>query len=275
MGLLQRQLNLFLPSFWSRAIGIALLIHFSAPFSKAEILPKSWEVDAFAQDNGLTGYQLGYSFTAASSLEGGLQHLNVLYHFWPDSDLVPYVMLGLGATDVFQVKIGAGVKSFLTENILLRADLRYVVSLGTDQGYYQDDLEAVVAIGYVWRWPTKKVKLFSPMIRSLTMEVTFDSGQFTLTPESEPDILALANFMKQNGDAQIEIEGHTDNTGSDDLNLLLPQQRADIVKNAVIDLGVASGRLSSKGYGMTQPVGDNASPEGRAANRRVVARLIR
>ncbi len=69
--------------------------------------------------------------------------------------------------------------------------------------------------------------------------------------------------------AHIEIRGHTDSTGSPAFNLILSQRRADAVKNYLISKGIPSERLSARGYGASQPVESNATPEGRGKNRRV------
>ena len=68
------------------------------------------------------------------------------------------------------------------------------------------------------------------------------------------------------------IEGHTDAQGADAFNLRLSKRRADAVMKYLIDNGVPSSRLTSEGFGETQPVADNNTAEGRALNRRVVLR---
>ena len=78
------------------------------------------------------------------------------------------------------------------------------------------------------------------------------------------DQLDLAELV-----AKVEIAGHADSVGSEDYNLNLSQQRADEVKKYLVNKGVSSARLNAIGYGETQPVADNATPEGRKQNRRV------
>ena len=65
------------------------------------------------------------------------------------------------------------------------------------------------------------------------------------------------------------IEGHTDSTGSDELNMTLSQKRADAVKEALTGKGVSADRITTKGYGKKYPVASNDSPAGRSQNRRV------
>jgi len=72
----------------------------------------------------------------------------------------------------------------------------------------------------------------------------------------------------------MEIQGHTDNVGDDAQNMALSQARADAVRQWFIDHGIAADRLIAKGYGETQPVADNATPDGQAQNRRVEFKLL-
>ena len=68
---------------------------------------------------------------------------------------------------------------------------------------------------------------------------------------------------------RIRVEGHTDNAGGDKYNTTLSTRRAAIVKNYLIGTGVAPARVTSKGFGFRKPKASNATPRGRAINRRV------
>ena len=72
----------------------------------------------------------------------------------------------------------------------------------------------------------------------------------------------------------IEIAGYTDNTGDQQANVTLSQQRADAVRNALIRAGVNPDMLVAKGYGSANPVASNDSPEGRFYNRRIEYRIV-
>ena len=74
--------------------------------------------------------------------------------------------------------------------------------------------------------------------------------------------------------ARGEIEGHTDSVGSEAYNKKLSERRADSVKSYVVGQGVEISRLSTKGFGESQPVADNGTAEGRAQNRRVLTRRV-
>ena len=80
--------------------------------------------------------------------------------------------------------------------------------------------------------------------------------------------------MKDNPTLRIQISGHTDNSGKPADNRTLSENRAKAVTNYLITRGVAPGRLSAKGFGETQPVADNATPEGRARNRRTELTVV-
>lgn len=103
----------------------------------------------------------------------------------------------------------------------------------------------------------------------LRLDVHFDTGRATIRAESASILDQAAAMLKQASSARVEIGGHTDNVGNAAANLTLSQQRAESVRAALVQRGVAAGSLSAKGYGDTAPVADNRTEEGRAANRRV------
>lgn len=80
--------------------------------------------------------------------------------------------------------------------------------------------------------------------------------------------------MKKHPRLKVEIQGHTDSTGSPAYNLKLSQRRADSVRDYLLSQGVPEDQLQTKGYGQTQPVATNKTAEGRAKNRRVVMYVI-
>lgn len=105
-----------------------------------------------------------------------------------------------------------------------------------------------------------------------TLDVQFDTGKSVVKEEYYKDINALADFMKKYEDTNVIIEGHSDNTGSAATNKRLSSQRAEAVRKVLIDrYGIAASRVTSKGFGPSQPIADNKTAEGRAQNRRVVA----
>jgi outer membrane protein OmpA-like peptidoglycan-associated protein len=107
------------------------------------------------------------------------------------------------------------------------------------------------------------------------IKITFDSGilfdidKSDLRPVSQTNLAALAKILNKYPDTNILIEGHTDNTGSDDHNMNLSKDRAQSVAFDLATLEVKSARFSTVGFGETQPIVTNETPEGRQKNRRV------
>lgn len=105
--------------------------------------------------------------------------------------------------------------------------------------------------------------------------IQFRSGSAELTGDSVEGLSDIVSFLKNQRDINVEIAGHTDAVGSAALNQQLSQQRADAVKLFLIRAGIDPARLRAVGYGENEPVASNASPEGRALNRRVEFRIWR
>jgi outer membrane protein OmpA-like peptidoglycan-associated protein len=99
--------------------------------------------------------------------------------------------------------------------------------------------------------------------------VLFDFNKATLQTASEPPLQQVLALLKKNTTLNIEVQGHTDNVGTDTYNQTLSESRAAAVVTWLTQHGIAAARLTSKGYGMTKPVADNRTDEGRAKNRRV------
>ena len=103
----------------------------------------------------------------------------------------------------------------------------------------------------------------------VTNNILFETGKATLKPESMEEIQKVADYMKKNPGARFEVQGHTDNSGSDKVNDPLSQERAEAVVKALEGLGVDPFNLRAVGKGSHEPVADNGTDEGRAKNRRV------
>ena len=104
----------------------------------------------------------------------------------------------------------------------------------------------------------------------ITHGILFDTNSATLRPESTPTLMDMARMLKKHADINLRIEGHTDNTGNDEINQPLSKERAESVRTWLIkNQNIDAGRLTTDGLGSTKPVSDNDTIEGRQANRRV------
>jgi len=100
-------------------------------------------------------------------------------------------------------------------------------------------------------------------------ELRFASGQAELPPAERPSLDKMAELLVDQPALRVRIEGHTDNAGSETLNLELSEQRAEAVKLALVERGVGTDRVIAEGVGAARPIADNATSEGRSRNRRV------
>lgn len=109
---------------------------------------------------------------------------------------------------------------------------------------------------------------------SIDLSVKFSSGSDVVEAEFFDEIRGVARFMEQYEGSQVEIEGHTDTSGSASFNKNLSQKRATAVANVLIQqYGIAASRVTAMGYGEERPMVEEVTAEDRAANRRVVARV--
>lgn len=104
--------------------------------------------------------------------------------------------------------------------------------------------------------------------------IFFETNRYELSPASLTELDKLVVLLNENPTLKIEISGHTDNVGKAETNLLLSDNRAKAVVDYLVDKKIDAKRLSAKGYGLTKPVADNATEEGRAQNRRTEMKVI-
>jgi sulfatase modifying factor 1 len=104
--------------------------------------------------------------------------------------------------------------------------------------------------------------------------INFDIGKATVKPESFPIIDQITSYLKDHPQMRVVIEGHTDNTGSDELNMTLSDKRAQSIKAEIVKRGIDTSRMETKGYGASKPVADNKTAAGRTQNRRVTIKKL-
>jgi len=104
--------------------------------------------------------------------------------------------------------------------------------------------------------------------------ISFASGSASLTPNFSPVLDKIAQTLAEYPDTQVQIVGHTDNTGPDDLNQRLSQNRANAVSLYLGGKGIQPGRMQTEGMGSSMPVASNTTPDGRAQNRRVEIKIV-
>lgn len=100
-------------------------------------------------------------------------------------------------------------------------------------------------------------------------DILFDVDKASLKSDLKTSLARVAGILSVYQELNVSVEGHTDNTGSEEHNLKLSEQRAQNVLQFLVEQGIDAKRLSSKGYGMSKPVADNSTKEGRQKNRRV------
>ena len=100
-------------------------------------------------------------------------------------------------------------------------------------------------------------------------DVLFATGKADLSASAKKSVGTLAEFLQENPNRNVLIEGHTDSVGADDYNLALSQRRADSVKDDLLENAIYAGRITAVGYGKKFPVASNDTKAGKAQNRRV------
>lgn len=100
-------------------------------------------------------------------------------------------------------------------------------------------------------------------------DVLFDFNKYTLKPEAREKLAKVSGILLAYPGLTLQVEGYTDNIGSDEYNQKLSEQRADGVRDYLVTQGVAQTSVTATGYGKSDPIADNSTNDGRAQNRRV------
>ena len=100
-------------------------------------------------------------------------------------------------------------------------------------------------------------------------DFVFDSGKATIKSQAVENFSKVIEFINTYPDKKVRIEGHTDSTGSNKLNLKLSQYRADAVKALLVKNGIVASHIEAVGMGEDFPIAENTTKAGKAKNRRV------
>jgi outer membrane protein OmpA-like peptidoglycan-associated protein len=203
-------------------------------------------------------------------------------HTQSDFELIPSELKTIMTGKVSDKKTGDGLKAIInfpevgiapinTDSLtgVYRAEIpvgSYLVEVKSE-GYITQTTMVVLEQGQVLE---KSFELVKKGMLITLKGIYFESGKATLRPESYAVLQDAAKILTDNPKIKVEIQGHTDNIGSEAFNQTLSEKRAyAVIDYLVKTLGIAPERLVAKGYGDTKPIASNETQEGRALNRRV------
>lgn len=112
------------------------------------------------------------------------------------------------------------------------------------------------------------------LVLRMPSNVTFATGQSAIQAQYRPTLDQVAAVLKDYDQTYVDVYGHTDSVGSDSSNQSLSERRASAVADYLATRGVNGARLGTRGFGESQPIADNMSEEGKAANRRVEIKIV-
>jgi len=142
--------------------------------------------------------------------------------------------------------------------------------------FYSDNIQVKEKTGiidpYILEIKMKKIQIGGTVV---LRNVFFDTGSYELLPRSKVELRKLIDFLEMNKTLFIEIEGHTDNVGSEEMNQKLSESRAKEVYDYLVNYGIEKNRMIFRGYGFLKPISSNESDEGRALNRRTEFRITK
>lgn len=115
---------------------------------------------------------------------------------------------------------------------------------------------------------------YDPGTTFLFTNLQFETAKADLKASSYSHLKNLVEILKRKKDLKIRIDGHTDSDGEESANQTLSQQRAESVRNYLISQGIDASRMVAKGFGESKPVADNATPQGKAKNRRTEISIL-
>jgi outer membrane protein OmpA-like peptidoglycan-associated protein len=234
----------------------------SAYFTSSRISDKGLEIFAFNLDSGLVTIPLSYVKTKVTDLMTKLSvPVNVKFENQSvKSDRVKIQETNENGETIF----------------CLQQNRNYIVSI-SEPGYlfYSTNLK-----------PVEKNSIDKPEVLDIQLQpieigaevqlynIYYETDSFRILPQSEPELQNLVTFLKNNAQLIVEIQGHTDSSGSAQANQVLSERRAKSVVDYLTGKGVHTNRLKWAGYGDKVPIASNETPEGRTLNRRTTIKIL-
>ena len=169
---------------------------------------------------------------------------------------------------------GAGLGQAIggdTESTLLGAGIGAVVGglAGGSIGRYMEKNEQALRQAVAGVEGASVARQANTVALTFRSDVLFDVDSATLKAGAYDEMTRVSRVLQQYPQTNVRIAGHTDSTGSETYNQQLSERRAQAVMNALISYGVSAGRMTTIGYGESQPIADNSTQAGRQLNRRV------
>lgn len=252
-------------------------------WSKPENLGKG--INTISDESGLYVDFKGEKAYFASDREGGYGNLDI-YSFYLSPDKKPAPVSYVQGI-VYDIETGKEISGRIeimdlkSNNRVLKDSFNSFFTTLEPGGNYSLNVYRQGYLFYSENFQPTSASIDSPYLvkaylkpiksdqRIVLNNIFFDVDQYVLKDESFPELQSVLKLMKANPKMKIEISGHTDNTGSEQHNNQLSENRALAVVNYLKANGIEASRLQSKGFGASQPVADNATAEGRALNRRI------
>lgn len=252
-----------------------------------------YPINTVANETNLFVNTRGNRALFTADREGGLGKTDI-YEFILDENIRPKIatfLRGVVKDSITDVPVYAKIDLIdvakgdtIREIYSSKTDGRFLMSLPLDREY----AAFVQAKGYLFKSqnfylinlpedtyfdliidmiPLKKDK------KVVLQNIFFETGKYELKETSEAELQFLTYFLKTNPGIRIEIQGHTDDVGTAEVNLVLSQNRANAVRDYLIGQGITAARIEANGYGETEPKVPNTSDENRALNRRTEFRI--
>jgi outer membrane protein OmpA-like peptidoglycan-associated protein len=175
--------------------------------------------------------------------------------------------------------LGAGLGQAIggdTESTLIGAGIGAAIGglAGAGVGRYMDNQQTTLQQQFAASDSASIRRDANVLAVTFKSDVLFDTDSSALKPGGYQEINRVSDVLNQYPETRIMVAGHTDSDGAEAYNQLLSERRAESVRGALIAQGVAPARITTMGFGETQPIASNATAAGKQLNRRVVVTIV-